>query len=53
VLYVHGATFLSALSIAHRFDGKSWRDALGKAGCDVWDCMKMRNGFSTHLFNRL
>src|SRR5262245_31817891 len=29
VLYVHGATFPSALSIAHRFDGRSWRDALG------------------------
>jgi pimeloyl-ACP methyl ester carboxylesterase len=36
VLYVHGATFPSALSIAHRFDGKSWRDALGEAGLDVW-----------------
>lgn len=36
VLYVHGATFPSALSIAHRFDGMSWRDALGKAGFDVW-----------------
>jgi pimeloyl-ACP methyl ester carboxylesterase len=36
VLYVHGATFPSALSIAHRFDGKSWRDALGQAGYDVW-----------------
>jgi pimeloyl-ACP methyl ester carboxylesterase len=24
------------LSIAHRFDGKSWRDALGDAGFDVW-----------------
>ena len=36
VLYVHGATFLSALSIAHRFDGKSWRDALNDAGYDVW-----------------
>lgn len=35
-LYVHGATFPSALSIAHRFDGKSWRDALGEAGFDVW-----------------
>jgi len=32
VLYVHGATFPSALSIAHRFDGSSWRDALGAAG---------------------
>jgi pimeloyl-ACP methyl ester carboxylesterase len=36
VLYVHGATFPSALSIAHRFDGKSWRDALTDAGFDVW-----------------
>ena len=32
VLYVHGATFPSALSIAHRFDGHSWRDALCAAG---------------------
>ena len=36
VLYVHGATFPSALSIAHRFDGHSWRDALCAAGFDVW-----------------
>ena len=36
VLYIHGATFPSALSIAHRFDGKSWRDALNEAGFDVW-----------------
>jgi len=36
VLYVHGATFSSALSIAHRFDGRSWRDALCDAGFDVW-----------------
>lgn len=36
VLYVHGATFPSALSIAHRFDGRSWRDALNDAGYDVW-----------------
>ena len=36
VLYVHGATFPSALSIAHRFDGYSWRDALNAAGFDVW-----------------
>lgn len=41
VLYVHGATFPSALSIAHRFpdgspDGRSWRDALVAAGFDVW-----------------
>ncbi|HTE45318.1 MAG TPA: alpha/beta fold hydrolase [Gemmatimonadaceae bacterium] len=36
VLYVHGATFPSALSIAHRFEGFSWRDALCAAGFDVW-----------------
>src|ERR1041385_3067691 len=36
VLYVHGATFPSALSIAHRFDGHSCRDALNAAGFDVW-----------------
>jgi pimeloyl-ACP methyl ester carboxylesterase len=36
VLYVHGATFPSALSIAHRFDGYSWRDALCEAGFHVW-----------------
>jgi pimeloyl-ACP methyl ester carboxylesterase len=36
VLYVHGATFPSALSIAHRFDGWSWRDALCEAEFDVW-----------------
>jgi pimeloyl-ACP methyl ester carboxylesterase len=36
VLYVHGATFPSALSIAHRFDGRSWRDALNEPGFDVW-----------------
>jgi pimeloyl-ACP methyl ester carboxylesterase len=36
VLYVHGATFPSALSVAYRFDGKSWRDALNEAGFDVW-----------------
>jgi pimeloyl-ACP methyl ester carboxylesterase len=37
VLYVHGATFPSALSIAHRLDGYSWRDALCEAGFDVWE----------------
>jgi pimeloyl-ACP methyl ester carboxylesterase len=36
VLYVHGGTFPSALSIAHRFDGRSWRDELCAAGCHVW-----------------
>jgi pimeloyl-ACP methyl ester carboxylesterase len=36
VLYVHGATFPSALSIAYRFDGRSWRDELCDAGFHVW-----------------
>ena len=36
VLYVHGGTFGSALSIAHRFDGRSWRDGLCAAGFHVW-----------------
>jgi pimeloyl-ACP methyl ester carboxylesterase len=36
VLYVHGATFPSAVSVAHRFEGVSWRDALSDAGFDVW-----------------
>ncbi|HEX5317841.1 MAG TPA: alpha/beta hydrolase [Stellaceae bacterium] len=36
VLYVHGGTFPSALSIAHRLDGRSWRDDLCEAGFHVW-----------------
>ncbi len=36
VLYVHGGTFPSALSIAHRFDGRLWRDELCAAGFHVW-----------------
>jgi pimeloyl-ACP methyl ester carboxylesterase len=36
VLYVHGATFPSELSIAHRFDDRSWRDELCAAGFHVW-----------------
>jgi pimeloyl-ACP methyl ester carboxylesterase len=36
VLYVHGGTFSSALSIAYRFDGRSWRDELADAGMRVW-----------------
>ncbi|MBV9523343.1 MAG: alpha/beta hydrolase [Alphaproteobacteria bacterium] len=46
VLYVHGGTFPSALSIAHRFDGRSWRDALCEAGFHVW-------GLDFHGFGRL
>lgn len=36
VLYVHGGTFPSALAVAHRFDGRSWRDELCNAGFQVW-----------------
>jgi pimeloyl-ACP methyl ester carboxylesterase len=36
VIYVHGGTFPSALSIAHRFDARSWRDELCEAGFHVW-----------------
>ena len=34
-LYVHGGTYPLALSIAHRFDGESWRDTLCAAGFHV------------------
>jgi pimeloyl-ACP methyl ester carboxylesterase len=46
VLYVHGGTFPSALSIAHRFDGRSWRDEFCAAGFHVW-------GLDFHGFGRL
>jgi len=46
VLYVHGGTFPSALSIAHRFDGRSWRDELRAAGFHVW-------GLDFHGFGNL
>lgn len=36
VLYVHGATFPSALSIAHRLDGRSWQADLAEAGFHAW-----------------
>lgn len=36
VLYVHGATFPSALSVGYRFDGRSWADHLHGRGFDVW-----------------
>src|ERR1700677_4661496 len=36
VLYIHGGTFSSASSIAHRMDGRSWRDELANAGFHVW-----------------
>ena len=36
VLYVHGATFPSSLSIAYRLEGHSWRDELAAAGFHTW-----------------
>jgi pimeloyl-ACP methyl ester carboxylesterase len=36
VLYAHGARLASAVTIAHRFDGLSWRDDLAADGWDVW-----------------
>jgi pimeloyl-ACP methyl ester carboxylesterase len=36
VLYVHGATFPSALSVAWRMNGESWLDHLQSAGFDAW-----------------
>lgn len=36
VLYIHGATFPSGLSVAYRFDGRSWFDQLAEAGFDPW-----------------
>ena len=36
VLYVHGSTFPSALSINYRMKGKSWADDLHARGFDVW-----------------
>jgi pimeloyl-ACP methyl ester carboxylesterase len=36
VLYVHGFTFPSSLSVFWKFDGRSWADALNEAGFSVW-----------------
>lgn len=36
VLFVHGASFPSALAAAFRFDGHSWMDDLANQGFDVW-----------------
>lgn len=36
VLYVHGATFPSGLSVSYPFDGRSWAGELSAAGLDVW-----------------
>jgi pimeloyl-ACP methyl ester carboxylesterase len=36
VLYVHGATFPSGLSVGYPFEGRSWASELAAAGFDVW-----------------
>lgn len=36
VLYVHGATFPSSLSVGYRFADRSWMDDLAAAGFDIW-----------------
>lgn len=36
VLYVHGATFPSDLSVFYRLDGQSWADALNESGFNAW-----------------
>lgn len=36
VLYLHGATFPAALSVAWRMEGVSWMDSLQDAGFDAW-----------------
>jgi pimeloyl-ACP methyl ester carboxylesterase len=48
VLYVHGSTFPSALSIAYRIDGRSWMDDLRERGLDVWAFDFVGYGESDH-----
>jgi pimeloyl-ACP methyl ester carboxylesterase len=36
IVYVHGSTFPSALSMNYRMNGKSWADDLHSRGFDVW-----------------
>lgn len=47
VLYVHGATFPSGLSVAYPFDSRSWADELGAAGLDVWAFDFVGYGYSS------
>ncbi len=46
VLFIHGMSFPSALSIAHRLDGRSWRDELCDGGFHVWGLDFYGFGFS-------
>ena len=36
VLFVHGSSFPSGLSVAYKIDGRSWMDDLHDNGLDVW-----------------
>ena len=36
VLYIHGATFPSSLSVGYRFRNRSWANHLVDRGFDVW-----------------
>lgn len=36
VLFVHGATFPTAMAAGYRFEGHSWMDDLADQGFDVW-----------------
>jgi pimeloyl-ACP methyl ester carboxylesterase len=47
VVYVHGATFPSDLSVFYKFDGGSWADALNVAGFNVWGFDFVGYGHST------
>jgi pimeloyl-ACP methyl ester carboxylesterase len=47
VVYVHGATFPSDLSVFYKFDGRSWADALNMAGFNVWGFDFVGYGHST------
>jgi pimeloyl-ACP methyl ester carboxylesterase len=47
VLYIHGATFPSALSVGYRFGGRSWADHLQTNGFDVWAVDLLGFGGST------
>jgi pimeloyl-ACP methyl ester carboxylesterase len=47
VVYVHGATFPSDLSVFYKFDGRSWADALNAAGFNVWGFDFVGYGHST------
>src|SRR5579862_2582162 len=36
VLFIHGATFPTALAAGFKFDGTSWMDDMARHGFDVW-----------------